>query len=146
MATGTLNGTDLVLKFYKNPLGYVDVGYATNFTLDVEADAVDRTTKDSQGWKDIFLGARNWSISCDALYQNDTNPFKNYFVDAFTKLDADNYVQIEFSVVNANAGDNNVKYRGRARIISLNLKGETEAGAEYQIFLQGQHIITESEY
>jgi predicted secreted protein len=146
MATGTLNGTDLVLKFYKNPLGYVDVGYATNFTLDVEADAVDRTTKDSQGWKDIFLGARNWSISCDALYQNDTNPFNNYFVDAFTKLDADNYVQIEFSVVNANAGDNNVKYRGRARIISLNLKGETEAGAEYQIFLQGQHIITESEY
>ena len=106
MATGTLNGTDLVLKFFKNPLGYVDVGYATNFTLDVEADAVDRTSKDSQGWKDIFLGARNWSISCDALYQNESNPFKNYFVDAFTELDADNFVQVEFSVVNANAGDN----------------------------------------
>jgi len=146
MATGTLNGTDLVLKFFKIPLGYIDVGYATNFTLDFEAEAVDRTSKDSQGWKDIFLGARNWSVSCDALYQNESNPLKNYFIDAFTSLADEAFVQVEFSVVNANAGDGNLKYRGRARIVSLNLKGETEAGAEYQIFLQGQHVINQSEY
>lgn len=146
MATGTLNGTDLVLKLYKLPLGYIDVAYATNFTLDIEAEAVDRTSKDSQGWKDIFLGVRNWSISCDALYQNEGNPLKNYYFDAFGKLDTNSYISCEFSVVNAIAGDDNVKYRGRARIVSLNLKGDTEAGAEYQIFLHGEGILTESEY
>ena len=146
MATSTLNGTDLVLKLFKNPLGYVDVAYATNFTLDIQSDEVDRTSKDSQGWKDIFLGARNWSISCDALYQNESNPFNNYFVDAFGILDNRTKVQVEFSVKNGNAADDNVKYNGNAYIVSLNLKGETEAGTEYQIFLAGNKILNQVYY
>jgi len=145
MATGTLNGTDLVLKLSKTPLGYVEVAYATNFTLDIESDEVDRTSKDSQGWKNIFLGLKSWTISCDALYQNESNPLKNYFVDAFGILDNRTSVQVEFSVKNGTSGDNNVIYNGSAFIVSLNLKGETEAGAEYQIFLAGKTMLNQVE-
>lgn len=143
MATGTLNATDLVLKLNKTPLGLVDVAYATNFTLDIESDEVDRTSKDSQGWKDIFLGVRSWSISCDCLYQNESNPLKNYFIDAFGILDNRTKISLEFSVKNGNAADDNVKYSGSAYVVSLNLKGETEAGSEYQIFLAGNKILNQ---
>ncbi len=146
MATGTLNGTDLVLKLSKTPLGLVDVAYATNFTLDVESDAVDRTSKDSNGWKEIFLGTKNWSITCSALYENESNPIKNYFVDVFGILDNRKNVEIEFSVRNGNGSDDNVKYSGTAYIVSLNLKGDTEAGAEYQIFLAGKGILNQIDY
>ena len=145
MATGTLNGTDLVLKLNKTPLGLVDVAYATNFTLDIESDEVDRTSKDSQGWKEIFLGVKSWTISCDALYQNESNPLKNYFVDAFGILDNRTRIGLEFSIKNSNAADDNVKYSGNAYVVSLNLKGETEAGAEYQIFLAGDRILNQIE-
>ena len=145
MALGTLNGTDLVLKLSKTPLGFVEVAYATNFTLDFECDIVDRTNKDSEGWKDIFLGLKSWSISCDALYENESNPLKNYFVDAFGIVDNRTKVQAEFSVRNGNAADGNIKYNGSAFVVSLNLKGETEAGAEYQIFLAGDKILNQVE-
>jgi len=146
MATGTLNGTDLVLKLEKTFVGLVDVGYATNFTLDVESDAVDRTSKDSNGWKDIFLGVKSWTISCDALYQNESNPFNNFFIDVFGILDNRIKVTVEFNIKNGNASDDNVKYIGSAHVVSLNLKGDTEAGAEYQIFLAGKEIIRQIYY
>jgi predicted secreted protein len=146
MATGTLNGSDLVLKISKTPLGYRDVAYATSFTLDIETDAVDRTHKDSGGWKEIFLGVKSWSITCDALYQNEANPLFNYYIDAFASVDNRTKVQVEFSVNNAQAGDNNVRYRGSAFVVSLNLKGETETGAEFQIFLAGDRFLNETEY
>lgn len=146
MATGTLNGSDLVLKMAKAPLGYRDVAYATNFTLDIEAEAVDTTNKDSGGWKEIFLGAKSWTISCDALYQNEGSFLYNYYIDAFASLDNRLKVQCEFSVKNANASDNNVRYVGSAYVVSLNLKGETEVGAEFQIFLSGDTFLTENDY
>ena len=130
----------------KVPLGYRDVAYATNFTLDIEAEAVDRTHKDSGGWKEIFLGAKSWTISCDALYQNEDFFLYNYYIDAFSSLDNRLRVQCEFSVKNANVSDDNVRYRGSAYVVSLNLKGETEVGAEYQIFLSGDTVLSETEY
>ena len=146
MATGTLNGTDLVLKLPKVPIGFVELAYATNFTLDLEADEVDITNKDSQGWKDIFLGVKSWTISCDSLYQNESSPLKNYFTDAFGILNDRKTVQVDFGINNGNAADNNVKYVGSGYVVSLNLKGETEAGAEYQIFIAGSRPIIQQDY
>jgi predicted secreted protein len=146
MATGALNGTDLVLKIYKLPLGYIDVAYATNFQLTFEADEVNITHKDSGGWKDIFLGTKKWAIEIEALYQNESNPFNNYFIDIFDKFDNSNFMQIEFSVNNANAGDDNLKYRSRARVVKLEQSGEFENQAVYKALLTGQGVITQSGY
>jgi len=87
MALGLVNGTDLVLKLYKAPLGYRDIAYATTFDLEVNAESIDQTNKSSEGWHEMILGARNWTISSDALYQNESDPLSRYFVDAFGILD-----------------------------------------------------------
>tara|TARA_Y100001973_G_C5169794_1_gene318336 strand:+ start:924 stop:1364 length:441 start_codon:yes stop_codon:yes gene_type:complete len=143
MASGPVNGTDLVLKLYKTPLGYRDIAYATTFDLEINADSIDQTNKSSQGWHEMILGARNWTISCDALYQNESNPLSRYFVDAFGILDNRTNLQIEFSVTGGNAADNNKLYRGSCQVVSLNLKGETEDQAVYQVFLAGTNVINQ---
>tara|TARA_R100000152_G_C6770389_1_gene196549 strand:- start:1031 stop:1471 length:441 start_codon:yes stop_codon:yes gene_type:complete len=143
MALGPVNGTDLVLKLYQNPLGYRDIAYATTFDLEINADSIDQTNKSSQGWHEMILGARNWTISCDALYQNESNPLSRYFVDAFGILDNRTNLQIEFSVTGGNAADNNKLYRGSCQVVSLNLKGETEDQAVYQVFLAGTNVINQ---
>lgn len=145
MATGALNGTDLVLKINKAPLGYRDVAYATNFQLIFEADEVNITHKDSGGWKNIFLGTKKWAIEIEALYQNESNPFNNYFIDFFDTIDNKNYMQIEFSVNNANAGDGNKKYRSSARVVRLEQSGEFENQAVYKALLTGQGAITQTD-
>tara|TARA_R100001443_G_scaffold116848_1_gene138792 strand:+ start:4215 stop:4655 length:441 start_codon:yes stop_codon:yes gene_type:complete len=143
MATGLLNGSELVLRINKPFLGWRDVAYATNFELEINSEIIDQTNKDSEGWKKIILGCRNWSIKCDALYQNEQNPLFGSYIDFFTELENNNLYSVKFEIKNANAAHNNVYYLGQVRVISLNLKGQTEVGAEYQIFLAGARSLTQ---
>jgi predicted secreted protein len=143
MASGLVNATDLVLKLYKAPLGYRDIAYATTFDLEVNAESIDQTNKSSEGWHEMILGARNWSISCDALYQNESNPLSRYFVDAFGILDNRTKLEIQFTITGANAADNNKYYSGSCQVVSLNLKGDTEDQAVYQIFLASTNNLNE---
>ena len=72
MATGLLNGTDLLLKVGGTSGNETLIAYATSCSLELSADEIDQTNKDSQGWKSIILGSRSSSVSADALYQNET--------------------------------------------------------------------------
>jgi predicted secreted protein len=146
MATGLVNGSDLLFKFFKNPLGYVVVGHATSCELEIVADEIDQTNKDSQGWKELILGSREWTLKCDALYENKSDPFKAYLVDVFGKIDNRANAQVEFSVNLGNAGDDNVRYRGNVKVISLNLKGDTEDQSVWNFFVVGKTRLNETEY
>jgi len=141
MALGLVNGTDLVLKLFKYPLGYRDVAYATNFDLEVNAESINQTNKSSEGWSEMILGARNWTISCDVLYQNESDPLSNYFIDAFGMLDNNTKVGVQFKINGGNSVDNNKYYLGSCQVVSLNLKGDTEGQAVYQIFLAGTNAL-----
>ena len=127
-----VNGSDLIVRMLRHPLGIVPIAFATECALEVEGDFIDQTNKDSEGWQESIVGLRSWTISVTALYEN----FRFAgFIDKYVKIEGRNQVQVELTL--RNPGTDNVKYLGFAYIISLNLKGETEGAAEYQCFLEG---------
>ena len=51
MATGLLNGTDLILKVGTDTTNEVIVASATTCSLDISMEEIDQTNKESGGWK-----------------------------------------------------------------------------------------------
>ena len=60
-------------------------------------------------------------------------------MDMFTNLDDALEVDFEFKLTSLTGK----KYNGSGLIVSLVLKGDTEAGAEYQMFLAGSGQLME---
>ena len=50
MATGLVNGTDLLLKIGTDATNEVIVAYSTSCSLELSMDEIDQTNKDSGGW------------------------------------------------------------------------------------------------
>ena len=60
-------------------------------------------------------------------------------MDMFTNLDDALEVDFEFKL----RPTSDKKYNGKGLIVSLVLKGDTEVGAEYKMFLAGNGSLTE---
>ena len=58
-----LKGQDILVKI-DNTL----IGGQKNATLDISANTIDATTKDSEGWTEAINGDLSWSATCDGLY------------------------------------------------------------------------------
>lgn len=149
---GLVNGTDLIIKMggVANPQsGEVEVAFATSCSLEISMDEIDQTNKDSGGWKSIIGGTRSWSISSEALYQNESEASKNDFISFWNFLGNDTGAArtkcyVELSVRNAVAGTN-VYYHGEAFVTSLSVNGGTEDQATYSVTLTGTGPLTEED-
>ena len=64
---GLVNGSDLVLYMKRDPLGYIPVAFSTELQLEIEGDIIDQTNKDSQGWRELITGTRNYTINITYL-------------------------------------------------------------------------------
>lgn len=126
-------GTRLEVIYLHPQIGLISIANATDFELEIQGDIVDRTNKDSNGWRDSFIGVRNWTISTTALYEN----FKFAgFMDIFQfQLEARNKVFLKFQTKNDTASGK--FYAADARIVSLNLIGDNEEQSNYQAFFSG---------
>jgi len=144
MATGLLNGTDLLLKVGSTDANEVVVAFATSCSLELSADEIDQTNKDSGGWKSIIQGTRSWSVSADAMYQNEAEASKKAFTDFFANVNARTKVYIELTIANALGSDNNVYYSGEAYVSSLSVNGGTEDQATWSISLTGTGALSET--
>lgn len=58
-----VKGVDVLIK-----IGTNTVGGQRGATLNMAADTVDVTTKDSNGWKESELGFKEWGIEFDGLW------------------------------------------------------------------------------
>lgn len=141
MATGLVNGTDLVL--YVGDTNAVAVAFATSCSLEISMDEIDQTNKESSGWKQIIGGLRSWSVSADALYQNEAESSKKSFVDFWALLDTRSSVDIEFAVVGGSSADSNKYYSGKAFVTSLSVNGGTEDQATFSVTLTGTGELDE---
>lgn len=54
-------------------LGAVKVAEVTNWTLDIEADMLDSTTFDGNGWRTFIAGLKQWSGSLEAKWKVNTD-------------------------------------------------------------------------
>ena len=145
MATGLLNGTDLLLKAKSiGEANEVVVAFATSCSLEISADEIDQTNKDSGGWKSIIQGTRSWSVSADAMYQNEAESSKKAFTDFFANVDARTKVFVELTIAGALNADANVFYSGEAFVSSLSVNGGTEDQATWSISLTGTGALAET--
>jgi len=144
MATGLVNGTDLLLKIGTDATNEVIVAYSTSCSLELSMDEIDQTNKDSGGWKSIIGGLRSWSVSCEALYQNEAVSSKKAFKDFWSHIDARTAVTIELTITGASNGDANVFYSGSAYVTSLSVNGGTEDQSTYSISLTGTGALAQT--
>jgi len=136
--TGLINGTDLIVK-----IGTDTVAYATSCSLELSADEIDQTSKDSGGWKDIASGLRSWNISCDALYVNNAAAATTEgFPELTTALIARTAVTVHFTFVTPATGD--YVYEGSAILSSLSLSTGVEDQATYSATFNGTGALTQN--
>ena len=144
MATGLLNGTDLLLKVGSDATNEVVLAFATSCSLEISTDEIDQTNKDSSGWKSIIQGTRSWSVSADAMYQNEAEASKKSFKDFFSNVNNRSKVFVELTIAGASNADSNVFYSGQAYVSSLSVNGGTEDQSTWSISLTGTGALSET--
>ena len=150
MATGLVNGTDLLLRVGGSDSTESVVAYATTCSLEISMDEIDQTNKDSEGWKEIIGGLRSWNVSTDALYQNEGDgtsalDFKDFWNRVGGPSDGRTPVYIEMAVRNESSAHNNVYYHGKGYVTSLSLTGGTEDQATYSVSITGSGKLEEAD-
>lgn len=144
MATGLVNGTDLLLKVGSSNSNEVVVAFATSCSLEISMDEIDQTNKDSAGWKQIIGGLRSWSVSADALYQNEAETSKKAFTDFWDNIENRSKVYVELTITGASSADSNKYYHGEAYVTSLSVNGGTEDQSTFSVSLTGSGALTEA--
>ena len=142
MATGLVNGTDLLLRVGASGNEEI-IASSTSCSLEVSMDEIDQTNKDSQGWKSIIGGTRSWSVSADALYQNE-DPANAGFKDLWSYMNGRTKIYIELTVAGASSGDSNVYYEGSGYITSLSVNGGTEDQSAFSVTITGSGELDET--
>lgn len=143
MATGLVNGTDLLLKVGSSNSNEVVVAFATSCSLEISMDEIDQTNKDSAGWKQIIGGLRSWSVSADALYQNEAESSKKAFTDFWDNIENRTKVFVELTRAGTLTSDNKY-YHGEAYVTSLSVNGGTEDQSTFSVSLTGSGALQES--
>jgi len=149
MATGLMNGTDLIIRVGTADTNELPVASATTCSLELSMDEIDQSNKSSGGWKAIMGGQRSWSVSAEALYQNEAVAASKDYTDFWNHIAqatadgalARTPVYVEFAHANGTAADSNVYYSGYAYVTSLSVNGGTEDQASYSISLTGTGIL-----
>mgnify|MGYP003133450021 CR=1 FL=1 len=146
MATGLVNGTDLLLRVGTTGANEDIIAYSTSCSLEISMDEIDQTSKDSAGWKSIIGGTRSWSVSSDALYANESQTnedFRSLFDLLGGATNGRSKIYIELAVSDASSG--NVFYSGGGYVTSLSVNGGTEDQSSFSVTITGDGVLQETE-
>ena len=142
MATGLVNGTDLLLKVGGDGTEEI-IASSTSCSLEISMDEIDQTNKDSLGWKSIIGGTRSWSVSADALYQNE-EPTDAGFKDLWSYMDGRTKIYVELTTADADNASGNVFYEGSGYITALSVNGATEDQSSFSVTITGSGALVET--
>lgn len=119
---------------------YVDgtlISKATGHTLSIGNDVFEITSKDSNGWKEIKPGLRNWSISADCRFAEDSS---YAFDDLFGLVNGRTQFSVKFS--SNVSGDK--YYHGNAYITNLEMSADMEDAQGFSCTIEGTGALSES--
>jgi predicted secreted protein len=131
-----VNGTDLVL-YVLDGVGNKAFGHSRSFTLNVEANPIDATSRASGGWSEFIMGSRSFTLDFEGLvdYSDDINvEWLEQAVEDKTKF------LVKFTT---NLGGTLV-YNGYVYISSLTIDSPMEDVVTYSGTLQGTEIFAET--
>ena len=137
------NGTDLILTVSPSSgCSNAKLMHATSCSLSVNVDAIDTSTKDSGGFRDIIGGQKSFSLSADGLMDfagvaADTEPD-----ELFTQMMARTSGTFVFGLASPASGD--YTYSGSGFITSLEMTGGVEDAPTYSVSIEGTGTLTQN--
>ena len=134
MATNVTRGLDLLVY-----VGEVAIGGQQNCSLSLEADTIDISNKNSDGWADFIAGARSWTVSCDGQFITD-DAGQKALMAAF--VDGEN---VKVRMKTKDEAENAVFFGGEAAITSIELEAAYDDVCTLSLELQGKGKLAQSE-
>ena len=144
MATKYIKGGDLML-FEKSGSTYSAFGFAKSHSLQIDADSLEVSSKDSGKWKEFLTTKLSWSINAEHLY------VESDYDAIMQKMIAREPVDVLFAIA-TNSNDEDGKpaegwtagsgYKGSAVITSVSVNANDGEIASYSITLQGSSALT----
>lgn len=122
-------GVDLLVK-----IGTDAIAGQRNATLNMNGDTIDKTSKDSEGWKEFDPSYKSWTIDADGLLVENDAAY-DALITAFM---AGNTISAEVLMP---SGD---KYSGTAIITSFPISGPYQDDVTYSLSLQGTGALTQT--
>ena len=133
---GLVNGTDLVLYALDGVTNRA-FGHSRSFTLNVEASAIDATSRDSAGWSEYIMGVRSFTLDFDGLvnYADDIDP-------AYLESAVENRTKMFVKFTDNLAGS--LIYNGYVYVSSLTIDATMEDVVTYSGSLQGTELLADA--
>lgn len=130
VTNGKINGNELILYVSSNA-----IACCLNHSISMTTEEIDTTTKDSDGWKEIILGLRSWSITGEGL----TEFSATYgFDDLVTIWKNKTLITVSFKTDNV---DDKV-FSGSAYITELTEDAPMNDATTYSFTMQGTGVLT----
>tara|TARA_Y100001973_G_C5157492_1_gene311666 strand:- start:227 stop:655 length:429 start_codon:yes stop_codon:yes gene_type:complete len=136
------NGTDLVLKVQAANASADEFKllHSTSCSISINADTIDVSSKDSNGYRDLIGGQKSFSLSADGLMDFTSSGSTTDPDEIFTQLDNRTSVTFTFALATP-AG---YKYTGSGFITSLEVSGGVEDAPTYSCSIEGTGQITQT--
>lgn len=96
----------------------VTLGATKSFTLTINNNVIDTTTKDSDAWGDSIPGFKDWEVTFDGLYDPD-NPMNAE--EIYDAIENDSTAFIEIAVIDGTGGG--LCFSGNGNPTGLTLTG-----------------------
>ena len=130
-STGVNNGT-LTGIYVAGTL----VSKGTSHSISIGQDTFDITSKDSNGWKEIKQGLRNWSMSGEFKFAEDST---YGLTDFFALVNARTSATVRFST----EVSQDKYFTGTAIVTSIEKSSDMEDAESYSISLEGTGALSE---
>jgi predicted secreted protein len=141
MATsGIINGTKFGI--YQ---GSTLIAYATSGSLSINHSARETSNKESDGWKEIMEGQRDWEISCEGMVAFLTlaaGAVGGDTVDELFTAYIATRTPLTISFESSETGD--YKWSGSAYLVSLSLDAPNEESSTYSASFTGTSVLTQA--
>lgn len=139
---GILNATYFAL-YMDTGSGSTKVAHSTNVSIQINAEMMGATTKDSNGWDESMPGKKSWSASGDFYY--DQSPGSLMGISSIhAALIAKTKITCSFRLSNQVTGDK--IYSGYAYLESIDISAGVEDNMSYSISLKGTGAISLTSY
>ena len=132
-------GIDMLVK-----IGIEVVALQKGATLNRSADTIDKTTKQSGGWKEFDASFKEWSIDCDGLYTLPTATGTSAMKALETAFANGTPVTVEFvlaSFTGLATGDTE-GWTGSAIIVDFPLEAPQDDSVTFSVSFQGSGALT----
>lgn len=138
-----LNGTEI--KVYSTGTTNL-VAFAQNCTLNVNHSPREITNKESNGFKEILEGLRDFSIDIDGAYAwtNAGGTALTDGVDDVLETNVLNARQAVTFIFGDTQSTSDISYSGSGFITSVSLTGGTEDTATYSMSIEGTGVLTQT--